>query len=85
MDIAGRNIQRVNIIDDQVEARVAYGYQVENLDLEPIVEDGPIVDLEGYSTLVRQRSDAVICDHHLKVVGGGKYVGIQETVSCLNN
>lgn len=65
MTIAGREVDRVLIVDDEPEARGGYGYAVEDLDLEPVMVSGPVGNTESFVADARP-TDAVICDYHLR-------------------
>jgi hypothetical protein len=64
--VAGREIERVSIVDDDSGAREGYEYSVEDLDLTPIQEAGPLGTLDDFINRTSVRSDAAICDHHLR-------------------
>ncbi|MET0395398.1 MAG: hypothetical protein ABW277_01095 [Longimicrobiaceae bacterium] len=64
--ISGREISRVSIVDDDDEARQGYQYSIEDLNLTPVSETGPINSLTEFLAIAQERSDAAICDHHLR-------------------
>lgn len=64
--VAGREIRRVLIVDDDQQARDAYQYNIEELKLEPVQEVGPIVNMEKFLANAAAKADAILCDYHLK-------------------
>ena len=62
-------IKKVLVVDDDAEARDALGFPIEELDLEPILEEGPIENLERFVEEVPDRAQAVVCDYRLKTSG----------------
>jgi hypothetical protein len=64
--VAGREIERVSIVDDDGAARQGYEYSIEDLELIPIQEVGPLGQLETFLARTAGASDAAICDHHLR-------------------
>ncbi|MCY3664639.1 MAG: hypothetical protein OXH81_03185 [Gemmatimonadetes bacterium] len=64
--IHNKKISRVMIVDDDPEARVGYGYPVEDLGLEPVMMEGPVDTAESFVAEAEQLADAVVCDYHLK-------------------
>ncbi len=64
--IRDREIRAVSIVDDDPEARGAYALPLEDLEIEPIPQEGPLPPFEEFWLAIRGRSDAVLCDHHLK-------------------
>ena len=41
-------IERILIVDDDAAAREGFGYPIEELEITPVPEDGPIKDLERF-------------------------------------
>ena len=70
-------MSRVGVVDDDVEARQSYAWTLEDADVEPADEDGPLGDLESYASTVVGRLDAVLCDHHLKVSNYAQFEGVE--------
>jgi hypothetical protein len=64
--IRDREIRAVSIVDDDDEARAGYTLPLEDLQIQPVQEKGPLPPLEEFWKAMRGRSDAVLCDHHLK-------------------
>lgn len=65
MEIQGRRIERALIVDDEQDARDAYEYVIEDLELRPHQVAGPLDDLPAFIGSI-EASDAVLCDYHLK-------------------
>lgn len=83
LQIAGRKIHRVRLIDDKVESRAVLSYPVEDLKLECVDEPGPIDDIDKYIRDFTVMGDAAICDHHLKESKGYSDYNGAEVVSRL--
>lgn len=64
--IQTKPILRIQVIDDDPDVRDAYCYHVEDLNLRPIIEHGPLTDLQTTLQSIRTRSDAAICDFQLQ-------------------
>jgi hypothetical protein len=75
--VAGREIERVSIVDDNAEARQGYEYSVEDLNLTPVLETGPLGNLDDFVRRTPERSDAAICDHHLKKQNYARFNGAE--------
>ena len=65
MNIHGREINRVLIVDDDPAARDGYAYPVEELDLKPIKVTGPVETPVSFIANIKP-ADVVVCDYHLK-------------------
>jgi hypothetical protein len=70
MRIVDRDVERVALVDDQEEVRAAYQLTVEDAELVPVSEDGPLENIAQLVTTLSQAADAAICDQHLQLVGG---------------
>ncbi|WP_124778920.1 MULTISPECIES: hypothetical protein [Micromonospora] len=72
VELLSRQLSRVAIVDDQPESRKSYSYTVEDAELEPVAEDGPLGSLDDYlrSRHISQYADAALCDYRL---GGRAY------------
>ncbi|NGY61625.1 hypothetical protein G7043_22100 [Lentzea sp. NEAU-D13] len=67
MEIGGRTVHRVGVIDDDEHARQSYSWAVQDAQLEAVAQNDPIVDLARYTDDLLGRVDAVLCDQHLRV------------------
>lgn len=65
IELHGRQIERALIVDDQQDAREAYQFIVEDMDLQPYPVPGPLDDLPAFIRSI-QPNDVVLCDFHLK-------------------
>jgi len=70
--LAGRKIARVGIADNDRYARESVKSVVEDADLTPLPENGPLPDLDVFVNSVMRLADAIICEHRLR---HGKYAG----------
>lgn len=80
--ISNRSIERVLILDDDIGARMAYSYSIQDLNLEPIRVDGPLLTIQGFLATIPNGAEAVICDHHLRKRQYANFDGA-ETVAAL--
>ena len=62
-------IKRILVVDDDADARDAFGYPIEELRITPVMEKGPIENLEMFVEGVADRAQAVVCDYGLKASG----------------
>ena len=67
LTIANRTINRVLIVDDDQSLREHYGYSIQELDIEPVYETGPLRSIEEALALLRDKADALVCDLHLRI------------------
>ena len=81
MTIHDREVRRVLIVDDDQAARDGYGYAVEELDLEPVMVEGPLQSTEAFVTGAKNE-DAVLCDYHLKQHSYAACDGDELVVAC---
>jgi hypothetical protein len=75
--IADRDIELVGIVDDNPEARQSYEWTVEDADLRPVEETGPLGNLDDYLAAAVPRLDAILCDHHLRVRNYARFNGAE--------
>lgn len=68
-------IHRVRIVDDDPKVREAYGYTVEDLNLQPDPVPGPLPDVDEFVHQTQTQSDAALLDFHLKVGTYAKFDG----------
>lgn len=60
-----RKINKIHIIDDDSEGRDGYQLAIEEMSVEPIVQNERVENIEKY-LLSLNSEDAVVSDHHLK-------------------
>lgn len=77
MEIAGYNILSVSIVDDDRSVREAYQLPIEDLNLDPVVAEGPINDIDQFLNEMSKVSQAVICDQNLKVRNYSAFTGAE--------
>jgi hypothetical protein len=75
LQIADYEIQKVLVVEDNLSAQEAYQYSLEDMELEPVLERGPLGSLEDYISSATSRCDAAICDHHLAQSGYANFNG----------
>src|ERR1017187_5208929 len=80
--IAHHTIERVAIIDDQQAARATFEEIVEDLQLRPVPQGGPLNGLADYVNLLPTVADAALCDHHLKVSAYASFNGADLVARC---
>ena len=74
LELYGRTIDSIYLIDDDPEVRSTYEYQVEDLGIRTVEVDGPIEDLDSLMRL--DEAEAAICDHHLTPNGYSNLNGV---------
>lgn len=84
LQIAGHEIRHVGVIEDDRSAREGYQYTLEDMDLEPILEEGPLGKLEDFLAGRAQHYEAAICDHHLAQSGYAAFNGAR-LVAAMNS
>ena len=72
INIEGRSVTRISIVDDDRAVRQSYELSVQELGLQPLNEAGPLGTLEEFAPKVPARADAAVCDFKLRVK---KYAG----------
>ncbi len=81
IEIRGRTIERVLIVDDE-EARDAYEYTIEDMKLSPQKVTGPLAGIEGFVAGI-QSNEAVLCDFHLKKRAYAEWNDDQLVAACI--
>ncbi|MBI4996581.1 MAG: hypothetical protein HZC22_06715 [Rhodocyclales bacterium] len=66
LSLASRTLTNVRLIDDDPALRAMYRYSVDDLELNPVEENGPIGSGDTYLSMLNLTTDAVICDLNLK-------------------
>jgi len=77
IQIVGDVLERVKIIDDEPKNREVWAYPVEDLDLDAVLEVGPIIDKADFVNDLKRNDFAAICDHHLKSKQYSNYDGAE--------
>ena len=72
--ICGRQIERAFIVDDEPEARDAYEYVMEDMDIRPYQVTEELSDLGSFISSIAS-ADVVLCDFHLKKHSYAPYDG----------
>jgi len=68
IEILSRTISTVAVVDDQPEVRRSYGYTIQNVNLNPLSEEGPLGSSASEYLQVSSiitRADAAVCDYKL--------------------
>lgn len=66
LQVAGKAIKRIMIVDDDPDARESYEYIWEDLHVKSLQEAGPLNDIDKFLKRMMKRSNALLCDYHLK-------------------
>lgn len=69
LQVIGREIENILIVDDSEDARLSTTFAVEELGLTPVLEEGPIDNFEFFLEQAASRSQAAICDYNLQQLG----------------
>ncbi len=80
--LAGREINRVLVVDDDPAARDALSEIIADMGLTPTCEKGPLNDLREFVEAVRQKADAVFSDYRLKPRNYSVFEGDQLVAEC---
>ncbi len=64
--LAGRTITRVAVVEDDPGARQSYGYPIEDLGVEPVLEGGPLGDIARLVDRLVSQTDGALCDYRLR-------------------
>ncbi len=68
LEVAGRVIDRIRIVDDDPDVREQYAEAVADLDVEALPMDGPLPELDQLvNEWSEQHAQAAICDYRLQV------------------
>lgn len=68
--IGTRTLDRILVVDDDVNARQGYGYPIEDLGLTPIFQKKPLGELKIFMSGLRRKADAVFSDYRLRIQSG---------------
>lgn len=72
LNLGGDTITRVDVVDDKSDARKIMALTVDEANLEPVLENGPLPSLNQFVDAAIKKADAAICDYKLNL---GKYAG----------
>jgi hypothetical protein len=72
-----RTLERVAIVDDTAGVRKAFSYPVQDLDLTPVMEAGPLPDLDASVRRLTSQAQAALCDFQLRVSNYAAFDGAQ--------
>jgi hypothetical protein len=81
LELAGRKIETVKIVDDDPYVREALAWTLEDTHLTPVKADTPLPELVEFITRSMKEVDAIICDHKLTK---GKYASFNGAVAVAN-
>lgn len=73
--ISGVEINNIQIIDDDPDVRESYAYSVEEINVSPIIANGPLPSLKKFIDQLIYKSDAAICDFQLQVKNYANFDG----------
>lgn len=82
LSICNTDIQTISIVDDNMSAREMYELPLEELDVIPYLADGPIPSLSIFVQETVKKSQAAICDHHLRVGSYANFDGAELVANC---
>ncbi len=67
INIEGRSVSRISILDDDRAVRQSYEMSVQELGLQSLNEAGPLGSLDEFAPKMLNRADAAVCDFKLRV------------------
>jgi hypothetical protein len=77
LQIAGRNVARIAIVDDDKAVRQAYELSIEELELQPVSESGPLGELDVFARASSARAEGAVCDFKLRVKNYSTFDGAE--------
>jgi hypothetical protein len=78
LNILDRTIVNVAVIDDQPLVRKSYGYTIQNVGLDPWLQEGPLPDsIDEASSSIAQGATAAVCDYKLSGRAYAKFKGAE--------
>lgn len=84
--ILERIITHVAVIDDQPEVRKGYGYTIQNVGLEPSLQEGPLPDsVNEASSAIAGIASAAVCDYKLSGRAYAKFKGAELAANLYKN
>lgn len=75
--IEDKTIENVGVVDDDPSARESYELTLEDAAVLPKGEVGPLGALSDFVKSARERLDALLCDHHLRIRNYSNFDGAQ--------
>jgi CheY-like chemotaxis protein len=75
MQIDRLNVRRVLVVDDNPNVRETYAYAIEDMQLQPVYEDGPLRSVPETIASLRTKADALVCDYHLRKKNYSRFNG----------
>lgn len=83
LQLVGKKIERITIVDDDANARQAYEFSVEDLGLEPLSKEGPLPQsIDSFLKQLLESSEALLCDYHLKTTVYANFDGDELVGRC---
>lgn len=77
LTIEHRTISTVGVVDDDPGARESYQLLLQDANVDPANEVGPLGELANFVDQAKERLDAVLCDHHLRIRNYSTFDGAQ--------
>jgi hypothetical protein len=77
LTIEDRIIATVGVVDDDPGARESYELLLQDANVDPSGESGPLGTLADFVVQAKQRMDAVLTDHHLRIRNYSTFDGAQ--------
>ena len=82
MHLTNGAIKQILVVDDDAAAREGFGFPIEELQITPVLEDGPITNLERFVEDVPGRAQAVLCDYRLTASAYSVFNGDEVVAAC---
>jgi len=80
--INGEAIKQISIVADDSDTREAYGNSVEELDVIPVLQNGPLPQIDQFLKKLTNTSQALLCDYHLRKKNYAGFDGDELVVHC---
>lgn len=71
------DVRRIGLIDDEPGSRQSLSWVVNDASLESVPYEGPLPSLDDCLSMIASTSDALICDHHLRVTNYADFNGAE--------
>ena len=81
IELHGRRVERALIVDDEQNARDAFEFVIEDMELQPHQIEGPLDDLPAFIASI-EHHDVVLCDFHLKKRAYADWDGDRLVAAC---